>query len=74
MSLGGIKKNGGVSSTIKDIPLCARLHDLREWTEYGMGVRAWADHRLSLAATPVTATTRNDCKDPSIFYIFSFSS
>ncbi|XP_042855617.1 uncharacterized protein LOC122242392 [Penaeus japonicus] len=39
---------------------CAVVGGLARWTEYIVAVRAWADGQVSMAASPLMATTRSD--------------
>ena len=57
---------------IEEGHLCSRINNLPAWTEYGIGVRGWANHKISMAALPVTTTTRSDCKFIFLFNIKAF--
>lgn len=41
---------------------CVMVVQLISWTKYVVGVQAWADDQVSIAATPVLAITRSDCE------------
>lgn len=51
-----------VSGVMEIYRYCAMVGGLASWTEYVVGVRAWAADRVSIAAKPVLATTRSDCE------------
>ncbi|XP_042241902.1 uncharacterized protein LOC121879364 [Homarus americanus] len=52
---------GGVAGGVVEIyRYCAIVGGLARWTEYIVGVRAWAVEQVSIAAVPVLATTRSD--------------
>ncbi len=41
---------------------CAVVGGLLKWTQYLVGVRAWAGTEISVASSPVKATTMSDCE------------
>lgn len=41
---------------------CAVVGGLLGWTQYLVGVRAWAGLEISVAATPVKTATMSDCE------------
>lgn len=41
---------------------CVTVVRLASWTEYVVGVRAWAEDQVSMAAPPILAITRRDCE------------
>ncbi|XP_071551010.1 uncharacterized protein [Panulirus ornatus] len=49
-----------VSGVMEIYRYCAMVGGLASWTEYVVGVQAWAGDRVSIATKPVLATTRSD--------------
>ena len=50
---------------------CAVVGGLLGWTEYLVGVRAWAGLEMSVAATPVKTATTSDCEYYKYVYFVS---
>ncbi|XP_069941984.1 uncharacterized protein [Cherax quadricarinatus] len=58
---GGSEAEGEAPGNVVEIyRYCATVGGLVRWTEYLVGVRAWVGDQVSMAATPILATTRSD--------------
>nr|XP_045614175.1 uncharacterized protein LOC123767978 isoform X2 [Procambarus clarkii] len=59
-SNGSLDEEQTARSGVEMKRYCAIVDGLVRWTEYLVGVRAWSGDQVSMAATPILATTRSD--------------